>query len=167
MAWLLQSEPKCHFLRGSPSPAYLSILYPYHTVSLASPEIIFLITMFNILECWLLKNETPPLIPPQCPAQLPKAAQSVSGQVGSRGEGIWIKETIGTQVRAGHLHSSRHTEDLPFAEPLGKCLVGSGERGEEEKTPREDNKDKERKERSIVSRKPDSSGAGHLSGRSA
>ena len=63
MAWLLQSEPKCHFLRGSPSPAYLSILYPYHTVSLSSPEIIFFITMFNIFECWLLKNETLPLIP--------------------------------------------------------------------------------------------------------
>lgn len=31
---------------------------------------------------------------------------------------------------------------------------------------REDNKDKERKERSIVSQKPDSSGVGHLSGRS-
>lgn len=85
MAWLLQSEPKCHFLRGSPSPAYLSILYPYHTVSLSSPEMIFLITMFNILECWLLKNETLPLIPV---SPVPKAAQSVFGQVGSGEEGI-------------------------------------------------------------------------------
>lgn len=88
MAWLLQSEPKCHFLRGSPSPAYLSILYPYHTVSLSSPEIIFLITMFKIFECCLLKNETLPLIP--VPSALNSCLKLLSQYLGK--EGVEKKE---------------------------------------------------------------------------
>lgn len=55
------------------------------------------------------------------------------------------------QMKAGHLHSFRNKWDLLFQEPLEKSSLGEGKRWEEGGDTKEESKDTEKKERSIVS----------------